>query len=112
MQLSSIASRRFAVNSSRMVSKKLLVLSVIFMVVRGNDLEKGLRILGMMYDKCANLPNMYNCVKVQIVKAANRALNLEKFDIIDGVSIVRNSNQSKNALNRYLKALFYFLKMC
>lgn len=100
MQLSSIASRLFAVNSSRMVFKKLLVFSVIFIVVRGNDFEKGLKILGMMYDKCVNLPNMYNCVKVQLVKAANKALDLEKFDIIDGVSIVRNSNQSKNSLGR------------
>lgn len=51
----------------------------------------GFRILNKLYSQCDTSTDVLKCLKLQTLKVIERALRMDSFNIINGVSIVRDA---------------------
>ncbi|XP_023020860.1 uncharacterized protein [Leptinotarsa decemlineata] len=75
----------------------MFLLFCLFMLVSSIWAEgiSGYKVLENISDRCAKTDDIFKCLKIEAIKVVERALRFEKFNLVDGVSLVSNKRESK-----------------
>ncbi|CAG4970438.1 uncharacterized protein LOC123702787 [Colias croceus] len=80
-----------------MVHRGVIVLcfSAILAVTSADTFGAGLKLLGRMYDDCEKSEDIFKCFKIQATKFVDRAARMQTLPLMDGVSLVRTTEQGR-----------------
>ncbi|VVC90295.1 uncharacterized protein LOC126979809 [Leptidea sinapis] len=74
----------------------VLCFSAILAMTSADTFGAGLKLLGRMYDNCERSQEMIKCFKIQAAKLADRAARMDTLPILEGVSLVRKSEEGRS----------------
>lgn len=70
-----------------------MLLLLVQVIISSADIDNsGYRILKKLYSQCDTSIDIIRCFKLQTLKVFERALRMESFNIISGISVVRNDS--------------------
>lgn len=75
---------------------KILTFHVFLVCFVSGDISGNMKVIGRVLDKCAAKEKMFKCLKIQVLRVADRALKTKNLEIMDGVSLVSNGRQAKS----------------
>lgn len=81
---------------------RLIIVCLFLVYVQGSSLNV-LGVFDKIFSKCQKNDSTVKCLKVQVLKIVQRALQSKSFGITEGLSIVRADNEFPNFFNAYLK---------
>lgn len=67
-----------------------------------SSFSSGYRVFTKIYNQCDNSEDIIKCFKVQALKAIERALKVENFNIMSGIQIIRNKGARSLMTNEIL----------
>lgn len=68
-----------------------MCLLIAFVSAEVEHLQTGMKILNKIYNQCDNSEDVVKCFKIHALKAIERALKVETFNVIGGLQVIRNS---------------------
>lgn len=64
-----------------------------------NEVEKGLKMLYKVYQKCGETEDMFSCMKIRALRFAERAVKISTIPLFEGMSVVRNEETGGRAFS-------------
>lgn len=62
-----------------------------------NEVEKGLKMLYKVYQKCGETEDMFSCMKIRALRFADRALKVNNIPLFEGMSVIRSEETGERA---------------
>lgn len=76
----------------------ILCFFVCFSIVHSETPLGGIKLLMKIYDQCTSNLDVFKCLKIHALKAADRALHSKSFSLFDGVTIVKENDTFARSL--------------
>lgn len=90
-----------------MISRKviLVVFCCVVVINAENGSDSAFKAAKKLYNNCENDKEFFNCMKIQAIKLASRALKIQDIKVMDGFSLVKRSGEAESRANSILGAL-------
>lgn len=78
-----------------MLCRGIILLCALQALAASNTFTTSLKLLGRVYDSCESSEEIFKCFKIQAAKLADRAARIESLPIVDGIALVRRSDEGR-----------------